>query len=395
MAKANQYLFVGRFPFYWRTKESAESDKEFGTMMLDFVMTYDPDFGFLKQEMSDELNSAIESVYHFDHNIGYLQEGAEEFKTYGLEYLDVISNKLDVSKSINDPLKVVDIGCGGGLVLNEIKKRYPNSKLHGVDPSPLAERASQKFNFNLSKDFYPPKQRDLISGADLILNYDVLEHVANPLIMLENIYADLRNDGILIFSVPDCSTAIKNGDISMCIHEHLNYFSTTSLKLLVEGAGFQNVDVFAGKHGGTLFCVAEKKAVTAHLGNVRKAHDQAELFSNFVSKNRRVCEKIEQFLYQIGDATIGFYVPLRTIPYLSKLNINKGFRFYDDSCFFKNRFLDGFEDEKILGIRDLELSPPQYTVVMTHAYGTKIKQKIEERSIDTRVVLINEFYQQA
>ena len=103
----------------------------------------------------------------------------------------------------------------------------------------------------------------------------------------------------------------------------------------------------------------------------------------------------EQFLYQIGDATIGFYVPLRTIPYLSKLNINKGFRFYDDSCFFKDRFLDGFEDEKILGIRDLELSPPQYTVVMTHAYGAKIKQKIEQRSIDTRVVLINEFYQQA
>ena len=105
-------------------------------------MTYDNDFGFLKQKRSAALDPAIGSVYHLDHNIGYLQEGAEEFKTYGAEYLEVIWAALNESSQKNDCLKVVDIGCGGGLVLNEIAKRFPNSKLCGVDPSPLAKRAS-------------------------------------------------------------------------------------------------------------------------------------------------------------------------------------------------------------------------------------------------------------
>jgi SAM-dependent methyltransferase len=393
MTEVIQSLSIGKFPFYWRTKELDKSGKPYGTMMLDFDLTYDADFGFLKQKMSVELKEAIEAVYHFDHNIGYLQEGAEEFKTYGFEYLDVISDALSDHKAIVHPMKVVDIGCGGGLVLNEIKKRFPNARLHGVDPSPTAKRASKHFDFNLLGDFYPPRDRSTISSADLVLHYDVLEHVANPLKMLEEIYVDLRPGGLLVFSVPDCSKAIENGDISMCIHEHINYFSVYSLRYLVEGAGFQNVSVFRGKHGGTLFCVAEKPAMKSNKLSAEREHNPAEGFSRFVLKNQRLCKKFNKFLKQTADATIGFYVPLRAIPYVTKLKVRNDFKFYDDSCFFKNRVLDGFENKEILGIADLEVSPPDYTVVMTHIFGSLIKQNIAARSINTKVILIDEFYE--
>ena len=178
-------------------------------------------------------------------------------ETYGSEYLSVISTALESSKSIGESIKVIDIGCGGGLVLNEINKRYPNCSLYGVDPSPSAKRASEKFNFHLFKGLLSSKGSEAVSGANLILHYDVLEHVDNPLSMLEENYHDLCTGGLLVFSVPDCSTAIENGDISMCIHEHINYFSTKTLKLLVEAAGLK-MRVFKGTYGGTLFCVAEK-----------------------------------------------------------------------------------------------------------------------------------------
>ena len=389
MTEANQSLSIGEFPFYWRTKETNVSDD---ALMLDFQLTYDSNFGFLKQNMSVELEDAIERVYHFDHNIGYLQEGAEEFETYGSEYLAVISNALDASKSISGSIKVVDIGCGGGLILNEINKRYPNCNLYGVDPSPSAKRASEKFNFHLSEEFYPPKDRSAVSGADLILHYDVLEHVANPLSMLEENYHDLCTGGLLVFSVPDCSTAIDNGDISMCIHEHINYFSAKTLKLLVEASGFENVRVFKGKHGGTLFCVAEKQRIRSDKISAAGEYSPLDEFSLFVQKNQRLCKNLDQFLDQIGNATIGFYVPLRTIPYLTKLKLRRDFSFYDDSSFFKNKFLDGFESKKIRGIENLRAMPPDYTLVMSHAYGSMIKQKIEALSINTKVILINEFY---
>ena len=210
--------------------------------------------------------------------------------------------------------------------------------------------------------------------------------------MLEENYHDLCTGGLLVFSVPDCSTAIENGDISMCIHEHINYFSVKTLKLLVEAAGFKNVRVFKGVHGGTLFCVAEKQGNRIDKISLAKDYSPVDEFSLFVKKNQRLCRNLDQFLDQIGHATIGFYVPLRTIPYLTKLNLLRDFSFYDDSSFFKNKFLDGFESKKIRGIEELKAMPPDYTIVMSHAYGSVIKQKIEALSINTKVMLINEFY---
>lgn len=393
MVEEIQSLSIGNFPFYWRTKSLTNAEVEVDTISVDFFLTYDSDCGFFKQYPSAELSRAIESVYHLDHNIGYLQAGAEEFQTYGLEYLNVIRCALDDHIKRDARFSIVDIGCGGGSILNEIKKIYPNSKLYGVDPSPVAERASAEFNFDLIKDFYPSQSCSEMKDLDLILNYDVIEHVPNPLAMLQKMYQDLRVGGLLIFSVPDCSAAIENGDISMCIHEHLNYFSVASLKRLVEKASFQNVRVFQGKHGGTLFCVAERGAAQQQNTKPAQTLNFANDFSQFVLKHENLCRKLKKFLDYVGESTIGFYVPLRTIPYITKLGLKGEFRFYDDSAFFKHRLLDGFENNKILGIDDMESDPPEFTLVMTHAYGSLIKQRIEERCIDTTVATIEEFYE--
>ena len=64
-------------------------------------------------------------------------------------------------------------------------------------------------------------------------------------------------DGLLVFSVPDCSKSIEKGDISTHTRA-LELFSEGSLKKLVEGAGFTNVRVFKGQHGGTLFCFKKR-----------------------------------------------------------------------------------------------------------------------------------------
>ena len=73
MVEGIQSLSIGSFPFYWRTKSLISAEVEVDTMSVDFSLTYDSDCWFLKQYPSAELSKAIESVYHLDHNIGYLQ----------------------------------------------------------------------------------------------------------------------------------------------------------------------------------------------------------------------------------------------------------------------------------------------------------------------------------
>ena len=163
------------------------------------------------------------------------------------------ASDIDTSQSFS----VLDIGCGGGVALSQIRNKYSNAKVIGIEPSPLAKRASQKFGFELIEEFYPPKQRSRVSGAKIILHYDVLEHI-NPHWFLEDIYRDLSADGVVIFSVPDCTTAIENGDISMLIHEHLNYFSVDSLMFLVRQASFRTL-MFQGDHGERRSAMKETK----------------------------------------------------------------------------------------------------------------------------------------
>ena len=61
MVMINQSLSIGRFPFYWRTKGSVDSNKSTETKMLGFELTYDPDFGFLKQRRSVEQMTPLEA----------------------------------------------------------------------------------------------------------------------------------------------------------------------------------------------------------------------------------------------------------------------------------------------------------------------------------------------
>lgn len=360
--------------------------------MVNFDLTIDKISGYIKQARSQELLDIIKEIYQLDHNIGYLQEGSEELQTYGKEYLGFISNSIKNSKIDTADMTILDIGCGGGIVLNQLYKEYTSSKVIGIEPSPLAKRASEKFGFKLIEEFYPPQNREDIKELDVVLHYDVLEHVENPLKFLEEIYKDLKVDALMVFSVPDCTTAIKNGDISILIHEHLNYFSVDSLKKLVEQAGYSDVVVEQGIHGGTLLCSARKRDIKNSVVIDTKTIEDD--FRKFIEKNRALIEKLKNIIASYSDKSIGFYVPLRAIPYITKLELTRGYSFYDDSKFFSHKYLDGFDDVKIQNFYDLQKEPVDVIFIMTHAYGSIIKHRIEKENIDTKIVLLQNLFKQ-
>lgn len=391
---SNDKLEIGKFPFYWRTTAIGENKVDFSTRMIDFSLIIDEKSGFLKQERIPELLNAIIEVYQLDHNIGYLQEGTDESETYGKEFYEFITATLEkLQFDINTSFNILDIGCGGGLVLNQLNKKYDKARAIGIEPSPLAKRASEKFGFELIEEFYPPKNREEVKNTNIILHYDVLEHVEEPLKFLEDIYEDLADGGIMIYSVPDCTTAIENGDISMLIHEHLNYFSVDSLRDITKQAGFDDVIVIQGKHGGTLLCSAKKNSVKNKFElNISKFKNY---FDTFVEKNNKLVLKIKNIIDTNKDKSIGFYVPLRAIPYITKLDLNIKIRFFDDSKFFKDKYLDGYEDIVIEGFEDLKDNPTDMLFIMTYPYGDLIKRKIIDSGINSQLYLLKNLCQEA
>ena len=372
---------IKKLPFYWRLKDRDEAN--IVPDFFNFEFGFDASLQLIIEKRSSSILDSLETIYSAESNIGYLQDGNEIAKPYGTDFFNYICSTL---KSFgNKSSFILEIGCGGCTVLEELKK--VGYKVIGIDPSPLAIRAGKSKGINIINEFFPSTIFNENVGA--IFHSDVLEHVADPVVFLKHQKKQLTKNGIVIISVPDATEGIEYGDISMAMHQHLNYFDKESLANTVEAAGLRVVDIQVAGYGGSLYCTAIN---SEEVNYTLKKHELK--FQSFVSKQKEVMNaiigKIESDL--ISNKTIGFYVPLRALPYVSQLRDYSGIRFFDDTKPWYNKSFDGIEIY-IENMEDLERNPVESLYIMSLTFGTVIKNKIESKNIKVEnVFLLENFF---
>jgi len=179
-------------------------------------------------------------------------------KTY-LSYIDLRLKKIVHLVSKLKPKKVLDLGCGNGLLLAELKKIH-KADYHGIDV------------FINSKTFFKYKRADINikfpynrNMFDCVILGEVIEHVPNPDHVLSEIYRVLKKNGYLIISTPnlvswanrililfgiqplytETSSYKKLGRYFTFLgqgtkaHGHLKIFTHQSLKEILELYGFK------------------------------------------------------------------------------------------------------------------------------------------------------------
>lgn len=121
--------------------------------------------------------------------IGYVKEKAAEFFGFDNESLKPLKG-----------LKILDIGCGGGLL--SIPMSRLGAEVTGVDASSrnieIAKAAAKKQNVKL--DFKATTVEELAEGKqkfDIILNMEVAEHVADVKLFLESCANLLKPKGMM------------------------------------------------------------------------------------------------------------------------------------------------------------------------------------------------------
>ena len=100
------------------------------------------------------------------------------------------------------PRKVLDMGCGTGEHLTQyIARLFPSAAVYGVDSDEksinFAKLKSARQNLRFSSDI--PEN----VFFDSIIASEVLEHVQNPYHVLLSLRSKLRNDGLLVITVPN------------------------------------------------------------------------------------------------------------------------------------------------------------------------------------------------
>ncbi len=120
-----------------------------------------------------------------------------QIKNHRMTYiLDQINNR-----NIKN-LKILDVGCGGGIICEPLARL--GAKVTGIDFAPnnikAAKIHSKKNKLNI-KYIYNDIEKSKLNGKfDLILMFEVLEHLDNWKKTIKNIKKNLNKNGMIIIS---------------------------------------------------------------------------------------------------------------------------------------------------------------------------------------------------
>jgi len=99
-------------------------------------------------------------------------------------------------------LKILDIGCGGGLLCEPLNRL--GATVTGIDPSSknisVAKLHSKEMNLNINYIHCSPEHLKFKNEFDVILNMEVVEHVSNVNLFIENCSKIINKNGIMFVS---------------------------------------------------------------------------------------------------------------------------------------------------------------------------------------------------
>jgi SAM-dependent methyltransferase len=150
-------------------------------------------------------------------------------------------------------LRIVDFGCGEGLMLRYFKERFPGTEVWGIEFS-SAFHTAEEVGRQLALEFNILK-RDILAGIpstltnhfDIVLSVGLIEHFQDPIKILEIMHGALADGGCMITIIPSFEGAF-NFFWRLCNRE--NYLkhvpiSRRELRSLHEHLGLSHISIYA------------------------------------------------------------------------------------------------------------------------------------------------------
>jgi 2-polyprenyl-3-methyl-5-hydroxy-6-metoxy-1,4-benzoquinol methylase len=140
---------------------------------------------------------------------------------------------------VRPPGRLLEIGSSVGLFLEEARRA--GWEAHGIEPSRWAAESARArglsvFNGTLS-EFVPEG-----GPFDLVVSWDVWEHLEDPIAALRSAYALLRPGGLFVFTTVNLGglgRKLFRGRWPWFMRMHLHYFTRESLTRMVRSSGFE------------------------------------------------------------------------------------------------------------------------------------------------------------
>ena len=188
----------------------------------------------------------------------------DEFKSVMLKNIDKLNDKYHANmryylfprkelvshfdSDADDPIRVLEMGCGSGATLAWIRGLYPEAKVHGIEIVPDIARIAasvgdvicgdvEKLDFPYDEDYF-----------DYCVMGDVLEHLHEPIDVLKKLTKYMKPDGRIILSMPNVKhwsvmlplimqDKFTYEDAGILDRTHLKMYTKSEILKLVKNAG--------------------------------------------------------------------------------------------------------------------------------------------------------------
>jgi len=162
-----------------------------------------------------------------------------------------------ILRSLNENTVLLDVGCGNGRFLDEVKK-LTNTQVCGLDISKVAVQTAKE-NFGLDIFQGSITEAPFEDGSfDLITAWQYLEHVPRPLEVLQKFQQLLKPNGICIISTPNFNSMnakiFKDKWFGLDCPRHLYIYTPDTINELLEKAGLVVAEVRHDPSSKNLIC---------------------------------------------------------------------------------------------------------------------------------------------
>ena len=198
---------------------------------------------------------------------------------------------------------LLDVGAGFGTFLEELQKLQAFDQLHAVEPSSKLADSCRRKGLSVIEELAENVHID--APADVITNFELIEHLFEPFAFLEHCYRLLKPGGLMILTTPNILgfdlLVLRALSDNIGAPNHINYFHPQALRILMDRAGFSvlevltpgelDVDIVRNKIKAGEFDVSSNpflQEVLVERGDILKGAFQKFLADNQLSSHRSV-----------------------------------------------------------------------------------------------------------